>query len=135
MFASSHLVSVSLVTLHLILPHGFRMNLSEVERTIGLYTRVKTRRVSCRISASTVIVRTFVAYPAPPIFPAAAAWRIGLLRVFRSQVSFLTKTLWPRNPRPRPHFRSFDGKSFSSTSHAARDLNEIFVVGVYIAFR
>jgi len=26
-----------------------------------------------------------------------------------------TKTLWHRNPRPRPHFRSLDGRSFSST--------------------
>jgi len=28
----------------------------------------------------------------------------------------LGKTLWHRNPRPRPHLRSFDGRSFSSTS-------------------
>jgi len=33
---------------------------------------------------------------------------IGLLRAFRSQVVFLTNALCHRNPRPRPHFRSFD---------------------------
>lgn len=28
----------------------------------------------------------------------------------------MTKTPWRRNPRPRPNLRSFDARSFSSTS-------------------
>ena len=32
-----------------------------------------------------------------------------------------TKTLWHRNRRPRPHLRSFDGRSFSSSSLSRKE--------------
>jgi hypothetical protein len=57
----------------------------------------------------------------PRYQPAAPAGRVDAAGVsdFRARFdarSFLySKTLCHRNRRPRPHFRSFDGRSFSST--------------------